>query len=102
MKLGEKIESIIDGADNAFFKAVRITQQDLYENFIDLFKKLEVDKDGYILNNSANRAILNKASQIFNKTINQSGYNEAVNEFVGTISEIDLANQDYFSTISNA
>lgn len=102
MKLGEKIESIIDGADNAFFKSVRITQQDIYENFIDLFKGLEVNSDGYILNNSANRSLLTKASQIFNRTINQSGYNDAVNEFVRTISEIDLANQDYFSTISDA
>lgn len=102
MKLGEKIESIIESADNAFFRAVRVTQQDLYENFVDLFKGLEVDKDGYILNNSANRALLNKASQIFNRTMKQSGYNDSVNEFVGTIPEIDQANQDYFSTISDA
>lgn len=101
MNLGEKIEKIIDAADNKFLEAVRITQQDLYENLVDLFKKLEVDADGYILNNAANRALFNKSSQIFNQTINQSGYNDAVNEFVGTFSELDLANQDYFSSISD-
>src|SRR6185295_8485185 len=51
---------------------------------------------------SANRSIFTKSSQIFNRTIEKSGYNDAVNEFVGTISEIDLANQNYFSTISDA
>lgn len=101
MNLGEKIESIIGAADNKFFAVVRITQQDLYENLIDLFKKLEVSSDGYILNNASNRALLTKSSQVFNQTINNSGYNEAVNEFVGTFSQIDLANQDYFSTISD-
>lgn len=101
MNLGDKIESIIDTADSAFFKSVRVTQQDLYENLVDLFKQLEVDSDGYILNNSANRALLTKSSQIFNQTINNSGYNDAVNEFVGTFSQIDIANQDYFTSISN-
>lgn len=100
MKLGSKIETIIEGADTTFFNAVIVTQQDLYENLIDLFKKLELDSDGYILNNSANRALFTKSSQVFNRTINQSGYNDAVNEFVGTISELDVANQDYFSIIS--
>lgn len=101
MNLGEKIEAIIEAADNKFLAAVRITQQELYENLVDLFKKLEVDSDGYILNNSANRALLNQSSQVFNRTISQSGYNDAVNEFVGTISQLDIANQDYFSTISD-
>ena len=101
MNLGDKIESIIDAADSAFFKSVRVTQQDLYENLIDLFKQLEVDSDGYILNNTANRALLTKSSQIFNQTINSSGYNDAVNEFVGTFSQIDIANQDYFTSISS-
>lgn len=101
MNLGGKIESIIEAADNKFLTAVRVTQQELYENLIDLFKKLEVDSDGYILNNAANRALFTKSSQIFNQTINNSGYNDAVNEFVGNFSQLDLANQDYFSTISD-
>lgn len=101
MNLAQKIESIIDGADSKFFDAVNITQQDIYENLINLFKRLEVDENGYILANAANRAIFTKSSQIFNQTINHSGYNDAVNEFVGTFTEIDLANQDYFSSISD-
>jgi len=101
MNLGNKIESIIEGADNRFFISIRATQQDLYENLIDLFKKLEVDENGYILNNANNRALFNKSSQVFNQTLNQSGYNDAVNEFVGTFTQLDLANQDYFSSISD-
>jgi len=101
MNLGEKIESIIEAADNKFLAAARVTQQDLYENLVNLFKKLEVDSNGYIFNNAANRKLLTQSSQVFNQTINNSGYNEAVNEFVGTFSQIDLANQDYFSTISD-
>lgn len=101
MNLGEKIESIINAADLKFFAAVNETQQELYQRLIDLFKKLEVDKDGYILANTYNRSLLNQSSQLFNKTINQSGYNDAVNEFVGTFSEIDLANHNYFASISD-
>lgn len=100
MNLGDKIEKIIDNADSVFTNAVNVTQQEIYDNFIDLFKKLET-KDGYILNNSYNRSLLAKSSQEFNKAINQSGYNDAVNEFVGTFSQLDVANQDYFSSISD-
>lgn len=100
MNLGEKIERIIDNADSIFTNAVNATQQEIYDNFIDLFKKLET-KDGYILNNSYNRSLLAKSSQEFNKAINKSGYNDAVNEFVGTFSQLDVANQDYFSSISD-
>lgn len=99
MNLAEKIELIIETADNKFFDAVNITQQELYQNLVNLFKRLEVE-DGYILNNQSNRSLFTKSSQVFNQTINRSGYNDAVNEFVGTFSHIDLANQDYFSTIS--
>lgn len=101
MKLGQKIESIIDNADSNFFRSVGITQQKIYDSFIELFRKLEVDSDGYIIPNAYNRSLFTKSSQVFNQAINRSGYNDAVNEFVGTISELDTANQDYFSSISD-
>ena len=101
MKLGDKIESIINAADNNFFKSVGITQQKIYDSLIGLFKKLELDSDGYILNNGYNRSLLVKSSQIFNQSIKKSGYSDAVNEFVGTIPELDRINQEYFASISD-
>ena len=101
MKLGDKIESIINATDNNFFKSVGITQQKIYDSLIGLFKKLELDSDGYILNNGYNRSLLVKSSQIFNQSIKKSGYSDAVNEFVGTIPELDRINQEYFASISD-
>ncbi len=101
MNLAEKIAAIIENADNELIRAISRTQDTIYQDFLTLFKELELDNDGYIISNAANRALISKASGIFNRSIRDSGYNDAVNNFVGTFDLIDQANEDYFFSISD-
>lgn len=102
MTIADRIESLIDDADNVFIRGIDKTQQVLYDKFLKLFKDLELDADGYILNNQINRGILQEAGRVFNQSIREANFKQTVEDFAGTVYEIDGANEEYFSTLSSA
>lgn len=102
MNVAQRIEAIIEAADQKFIKKIGFTQRAIYNQFLRLFKDLELDDEGYILTNQANRALLQKGSEVFNRAIKKSNFKGAVEEFTSNVSEIDKVNVAYFSSISEA
>lgn len=98
-QLSAKVEGLISGFEKSFGKQVNSTQKALFDEMQVLLNKLELDTDGLIIQNQANRKVLTKVDEYFNRAFNQSGYYESLNESANTIGNITGANSAYFETI---
>lgn len=98
-ELARQIEEIILAADARFASSMGRVQNTLYDSLLVIIKNLEVDSDGYILQNSANRKVLAEAEIKISEIFNSSVYQNAVTNYVFTIPGIDELNQQYFTTI---
>jgi hypothetical protein len=96
-ELANQIESASLRAINALNKVIIATQDEAYGDVIIVLKKLELDSEGYILQNAANRATIRETNRVFSKSIDQSGYLEGLNRFNVTFSSIDKLNIEYFN-----
>ena len=97
--LSDKVETIVSKAEQALGKQVTKTQAALFDQMSLLLNKLELNSEGLIIQNQANRKALAQAETYFNKGMNQSGYYEALNAIPNTIGEITSANAAYFTTV---
>lgn len=100
--LSGNIDSIIEKAEVAFGKKVAQTQTALFEQMQLLLNRLELYPDGTIMQNQANRALLSKVDQYFNKAFNETGYYNELNGFTGDILKITSENTAYFSFVSES
>lgn len=98
-QLSSKVDTIVTKFETAFGKQVDKTQAALFEQMQLLLKRLDLNADGTIIQNQANRKILAKASSYFDKAFNQSGYYEALGQSVNTIESLTGVNSAYFATI---
>lgn len=101
-ELSGKVDAIISKADIAFGKQVTKTQQALFEQMQLLLNRLELYPDGTIMQNQANRSLLAKVDQYFNKAFNETGYYNELNGFTGDIKKLTANNTAYFSFVSDA
>jgi hypothetical protein len=99
--IARKIEEIILKEVGLFGNEIILVQKKLYNDFLGLINQLELS-DGYIKQTAANRAILNKAEITFNNSISTSGYQDALNRALGTISKLDTVNIAYFEGLDSA
>lgn len=99
--VARQIEDIILKEVGLFGNEVILVQRKLYNDFLGLVNQLELS-DGYIKQTAANRAILNKAEVTFNNSISSSGYQDALNRALGTITKLDAVNVAYFEGIDSA
>lgn len=98
-ELALQIEQIILASDARFASSMARVQNTLYESLLGVVKNLELDADGYILQNSANRKVLNDANAKIHEVFNSPAYTGAVSKSVAAISQIDELNSSYFTTI---
>lgn len=98
-ELARQIEEIILAADARFATSMGRVQNNLYESLLTIIKNLEVDQDGYILQNGANRKLLGDAEAKIYEIFNSTPYQNAVTNYVFTIPGIDKLNQEYFMTM---
>lgn len=98
-ELARLIEETILAADARFAASMSRVQNKLYEELLREIKSLEVDQEGYILQNSANRKILTQAEAKVYEIFGSSLYQSAVENYIFTIPKIDDLNQKYFSAI---
>jgi hypothetical protein len=98
-ELARQIEEIILAADAQFAASMNRVQNSLYESLLVIIKNLEVDEDGYILQNSANRKVLYEAEAKISEIFASNVYQDAVTRYVLKIPNIDELNQKYFTTI---
>lgn len=98
-QLSAKVDSVIAGFEKSFGKQVNSTQKALFEQMQNLLNKLDLNSDGTIIQNQANRKILARADEAYSAAFNQSGYYSSLDQSGNTIASITGANSEYFSEI---
>src|SRR5690554_492028 len=97
--LAKAIDTLAADADAAYVKSIGKVQDRLYNQLVAILKELELDDEGYILQNGSNRKLLSTATDKINEVFKSSLYVSAVNSYVNTIPKIDLQNVKYFTSI---
>jgi hypothetical protein len=98
-QLSAKVDTIVTAFENSFGKQVNTTQKALFDNMQNLLNKLDLNADGTIIQNQANRKILARADEAYSAAFNQSGYYSALDQSPNTIASLTGANSEYFSAI---
>ncbi len=98
-ELSSRVDDIITKSEKVFLGQINRTQKALFEQMQLLLNRLELSGDGTIIQNQANRAILAKGGEYFNRAFNQSGYYESLGGFVDDIVSITAANEAYFTVL---
>lgn len=96
------IEGLIISANDTYAAHIVRVQSKLYNDLVTILKFIETDADGNILQNAGNRAILRAGQNQFDKTIQNSGYQDAVENHLKVIPKIDDLNAAYFESVSSA
>lgn len=101
-QLSQRLETIADKAQTGLSSAVNKTQGRLYDDMQALLSRLELDDDGLIKQNQANRKLLQKADSVFDKAMKQSGYYNQLNTFADSVVRLTAANEEYFNFVIDA
>ena len=101
-KLADSIEGLIVASSETYAGALTRVQTKLYDDLVEILRFVDVDEQGYIKQNAGNRAILRTAQNQFDKTIQGSIYQSALEQHLSVIPVIDDLNTTYFETISSA
>lgn len=101
-KLADSIEGLIVAASETYAAQLIKVQSKLYDDLVTILKLIETDDSGYIKQNAGNRAILRAAQNQFDKTIQNSVYQSALEQHLSVIPVIDDLNTTYFESISSA
>jgi hypothetical protein len=98
--LAKAIDDLIRDADAAYLIAITRVQDRLYNQVVTVLKDLELDNDGYILQNAANRKIISRANDKISEIFNSGLYTNAVSNYINIIPYVDSLNVQYFNGIS--
>jgi hypothetical protein len=101
-EIARSISDLIDVAELKYSEAIVKIQNSLYRRLVSVLKDLELDSDGYILQNAKNRSLIMSAEDIFDEVIKSNVYKNAVAEVVSNVPDIDDLNEKYFDTVSKA
>jgi hypothetical protein len=66
-ELAQKIADLIDNSENKFSETIIRIQTRLYNRLTAVLKDLEIDGEGYILQNTNNRTLIRSAENIFDE-----------------------------------
>jgi hypothetical protein len=100
--LADKIEGLIIAANEQYAKSILSVEAKLYDDLVTVLRFVDLDSEGYIKQNAGNRQILRAAQKQFDTTINDSGYQAAVERHLSVIGKIDALNESYFESVSSA
>lgn len=100
--LADSIDGLIIEANGIYATQIIRVQAKLYSDLTTILKFVDLDDQGYIKQNSGNRAILREAQNQFDKTIQSSVYQSALETHLQVIPAIDDLNNAYFESISSA
>jgi len=98
----DRIEAAISKANAELNKVIERTQFNAYNSILAELKGLELDSDGYILQNNFNRKIIRGVGKQFDRSLNTSGYTSGLNNFIKSISTVDAINEAYFASIDES
>ena len=94
--LAAKVDTIISKTEKALAKQATATQVELFDQMSVMLNGLSL-KDGLIIQNQANRAILAQANEYFNKAMGD--YYASLGAISNTIASLTSENASYFSTL---
>jgi hypothetical protein len=98
--LANNIEDVIIKANDKYGARINAIQSQLFSSLVNQLKDIETDKDGYILQNAKNRAIIIEAEILIDDALSGS-YGNAIKEQISIIPKIDDLNNSYFSSLSD-
>lgn len=101
-ELGEKLESLIVDASEVLASNVVSVQNYLYNQLVSVLKGLDLDSEGDIIQSAQNRKVIQQALSTIDAKIRTSGFQEAIEKYLGHISGVDKLNIAYFETLSDA
>lgn len=99
--LAKEVEGLIDSANEIYSAELIKVQNKLYNDLVLHFRNLELDNDGFIKQTTENRRTLNKANEVFNESIQNSGYERALERHLAVVGKINAVNSTYFGAISD-
>jgi hypothetical protein len=100
--VADKIEGLIISANDAYAAKIVGIEAKLYDDLVEILRFVDLDNEGYIKQNAGNRQILRAAEKQFESTINNSGFQQAVESHLRVIPKVDALNEAYFESISSA
>lgn len=100
-ELADLVESLIIAQDGKYANSIIRIQNELYDDLLATVKNLELDSEGYILQNNANRRILSEAEQKVFDIFNSPAYQTAVSSYVSIIPKLDVSNERYFQQFTS-
>lgn len=95
-QLSNELEKLLN--DDLYERQLTSIQASIYSQILVETKKLEVDKDGFIKQNQANRKILLKLNILVDRVIRQSNFKKATERQVKKISSINKLSEEYFKS----
>jgi len=99
-ELADQIESLIISANDRYTSRITKVQNDLYASIVLKLKDIETDADGYIIQNAHNRNVISEAETLIDDALSGK-YQQAIEEQIAVIPEIDNLNVEYFSAASD-
>ena len=99
--LAKAIDELISLTDARYARNISSVNRDLYNQLTIILKELEVDRDGYILQNTANRKILQSANFKIEEVFSSPAYVGAVSNYVQSITKVDVLNTKYFTALDD-
>lgn len=100
--LAKEIGDAVSKADQRFAASILKVQSDLYSQLLTSLKGLDLDQDGYIMQNGNNRKILSEAEDIVSQVFRDPYYVGAVSNYLSVIPKIDALNEKYFESVSSS
>jgi hypothetical protein len=101
-ELAEEIERLILSTTDVFASQVERLQGSVYNRILASVQGLEVDSDGYILQNAANRKILYEAENLIDDLLPGESLTKIVSESLTIIPQLEAVSGDYFLGISES
>ncbi|TXH49129.1 MAG: hypothetical protein E6Q97_23255 [Desulfurellales bacterium] len=98
-KLSIKIDDIVSSFETRFAKQVGKTQGAVFDQIQVLLNRLELNADGTIKQNQANRKILARADEALERALKQSGYYASLDATASSIGALTGVNSAYFKTL---
>jgi hypothetical protein len=100
-KLAVGTEAMIEGTMEQFALQVEQLQISIYNQLIRTVKGLELDDNGYILQNNANRKILYELEGIIDALLPGQDFTAIVSETIAILPQLDVLNSEYFSNMTD-
>lgn len=101
-ELAESIEREIIGITDRFATQIVEFEAQLYGKLLSAIKDLDLDVDGYILQNGNNRKILAAAENILDTFLPGDALASVISNTLSVIPKLDNLNNDYFAGIKES